>query len=518
MIGLEPPRCFSVQMEIVMLQSKLIRYVLLAVLMLFILACACSLPGMSGGLPAVQATPSPTGAAPVAEATSTAPNAPAPTGTLPPASATPFAPPTYNEFGVRICDFVPGVSVPAEMPPEVTNPTEPTPYPLPTQPANQSVDQSTIDQQLALYQEIWNTVNTRYYDPAIRGVDWAAIGAKYEALIRAGLTQEDFYLSMQLMIYEIGDEHSHYLNPTEVQEQEAEIAGQNDFVGIGAISLPTAEGDKSILLSIFPGSPAEAAGLRPHDAMLAVDGGPVLDEFGTPRTLGPEGTEVTVTVQRPGQAPRDVTMVRSRVTGAVPIDACIMPEQRIGYIFVPTFLDGTVDEQVEEALVNMTADGELNGLIIDNRMNGGGSGDVAERFLGFFTEGLQGEFVSRQGREQVIIDGQDIGGSQTVPLVVLVSPDTVSYGEITSGILQNSERAIIIGETTLGNVELLRGSQFEDGSLLWVATDTFQPTGLDLGLWEETGIVPSIFAPVRWDLFVEGNDPGLAKAVEVLLP
>ena len=71
-------------------------------------------------------------------------------------------------------------------------------------------------------------------------------------------------------------------------------------------------------------------------------------------------------------------------------------------------------------------------------------------------------------------------------------------------------------ELTLGNVEQLHEYDFEDGSRAWLATATFQPNGEANGIWEQTGIVPDVVVPSRWDLFTEATDPALAKAVELL--
>jgi C-terminal processing protease CtpA/Prc len=256
--------------------------------------------------------------------------------------------------------------------------------------------------------------------------------------------------------------------------------------------------------------------LLTHDTVLSVDGGPIRDEFGISRTRGPENSPVSLTIQRPGQAPYDLILIRRRVTGALPVDYCLISNTRIGYLLLPTLLDPTIADQSREALRRMTAAGPLQGLILDNRMNGGGQGSVTQALLSLFTGGLQGYFVSRESREAWELVPEDIGGSQTVPMVVLVGPDTVSYGEIMSGVLRLAGRAQIVGEKTLGNVEQLRAYDFEDGSRAWIASATFEPLAQANGIWEETGIIPDLIVPTRWDLFTEADDPALAAAVALL--
>ncbi len=419
--------------------------------------------------------------------------------------------------GVQMCLYVPGVSVPVQMPPDAVNAPTPTLLPTMTPPSTTKVDAGTTARQLRVYQGLWNAVNDHYVYPDFRGHDWNVIGARYEALIQRGLSDDSFYAAMQAMIGELGDGHSYFQSPVEVKEEEARLAQGVDFVGIGALFMPSQSGDRASIIVVLPDSPAAEAGLLPHDTLLSVDGGPIRDEAGTSRTRGPEGTQVTLTIQRPGEPPRDVTLTRRRVTGALPIHYCIIPNLRIGYILLPTLLDETIDDQIREALQKMTADGPLDGLILDNRMNGGGLGSVAEAIMSLFTDGLQGYYVSRESQDALNLEPEEVGGSQTVPLVVLVGVDTVSYGEIVSGVLRLSGRARIVGEPTLGNVEQLRAYDFEDGSRAWIASATFEPLGQANGIWEETGIIPDVIVPTRWDLFTEANDPGLAKAVELLM-
>ena len=93
-----------------------------------------------------------------------------------------------------------------------------------------------------------------------------------------------------------------------------------------------------------------------------------------------------------------------------------------------------------------------------------------------------------------------------MPLVVLVGTDTVSFGEIFSGVLQDIGRAEIVGQTTLGNVEILHGHNLSDGSLLWLAEERFVPLNSQAD-WEKTGIVPDVQASADWDTFTFETDP-----------
>jgi carboxyl-terminal processing protease len=325
---------------------------------------------------------------------------------------------------------------------------------------------------------------------------------------------QTFYFEMQNMISELQDEHSFFLSPLEVQASEAELRGDVEFVGVGVYGDIDVERGRIVVIATFPGSAAEQAGIKSHDSILLADGLPVTDE-NINRLRGPECSAVAVTVQSPGEEPRQVMLIRHAISGNVRIESHLVPTtdgSKIGYIFIPTFFDETVPPQMEEALNDF---GPLDGLILDVRMNGGGSSSVADPVLSFFTAGRLGQFVSRAESRPLEVDGNPIQNSQTVPLVIMVSHDTVSYGEIFAGIMRDSRDARITGETSLGNVEVLHGYSFDDGSQLWVASETFFPAHSD-GNWEETGIVTDIEAFAEWDTFTFETDPSIAAALTLL--
>ena len=386
--------------------------------------------------------------------------------------------------------------------------------PTPALDANPSLAK---EEQLKVFDELVDTINRVYLYPDFNGLDWKGIVAAYRAKVEAGLETEAFYTEMSNLVAELGDEHSQFQSPAVVKAEEAELAGKIDYVGIGVLILPLLEKGHLTILSVFPDSSAEHSGLEPHDSLIAVDGLPLVegDEAFSLRVRGPECSAVRVTVQSPGEEPRDVVLVRSAITSSLPIDARLVPTtdgSRIGYIFIPTFYDETIPGQVEKALNDF---GTLDGLILDNRMNGGGSSSVVEPILSYFVSGNLGQFISRNERRSFRIRPNPINNSQTVPIVVLVGEDTVSFGEIFSGILQDEGRARIVGQTTLGNVETLHGYDFSDGSRAWIAEERFDPAGSHAN-WEKDGIRPDVEAFADWDTFTFENDPSVAAALQVL--
>jgi C-terminal processing protease CtpA/Prc len=140
-----------------------------------------------------------------------------------------------------------------------------------------------------------------------------------------------------------------------------------------------------------------------------------------------------------------------------------------------------------------------------------------EGVLSLFTFGEPGGYLSRTRLEPLNLAGRDLSGSQTLPLVVLVSEATNSSGELFAGLLQERARAQIIGGTTRANVETLFAHDLPDGSQLWLAEERFVP--LSGARWEETGIVPDLLIEQSWDGFVESaDDEALRAALEALKP
>src|SRR5262249_43693989 len=130
-----------------------------------------------------------------------------------------------------------------------------------------------------------------------------------------------------------------------------------------------------VVLYPFEGTPAYKAGIKPGDAILAIDGKSAdgLDSTAVATMLkGPKGTHVNVTMAREG---RDQPMTFDLVRDEIPrdsVDVAFMMKPGIGYIHVTNFME-TTSREVGDALNKFgAADGNLHGLIIDLRSNPGG--------------------------------------------------------------------------------------------------------------------------------------------------
>ncbi|MCL6509872.1 MAG: PDZ domain-containing protein [Anaerolineae bacterium] len=382
------------------------------------------------------------------------------------------------------------------------------------------VSASATARQRRIFRSLWNIVNERYVYPDFNGYNWRAARAQITQRINAGMTDEQFYEVMRSLIVNLNDDHSQFLSPDEAKAEDAEYEGVGTYSGIGIVSAVNSERRYIYVLTVLPDSPAERSGIRPHDHVLEIDGQPTVDENGQSRSWllrGEAGTPVTVRVRTPGQEPRIVELRRAEVTSVERIEHRLIAnaggDRRIGYLNIPSLFEANVLPRARAAIRELMKDGPLDGFILDLRTNGGGTYANLRGLLAFFTGGRVGEFVSRNGTTTPIrIRAAGIGNSQQVPLTVLISGATESFAEVLAGALQAAGRATLIGQSTAGNVEILLAHEFEDGSRLWLAEETFRlPDGL---VWEGNGLTPDVLIPLGWDEYTEENDPVLAAALE----
>ena len=401
--------------------------------------------------------------------------------------------------------------------------SEPTPTPtLVIQSAKTGSPLSPVmrDQHRRIFRSVWRTVQQHYLYEDYRGVDWLAVRQEFAPLVDAAQDDAAFWALMQAMIAQLGDEHSSFLTPEEALTEDRAMHGELDYVGIGVFIAVPEDVDYGVILFPLPDSPAAVAGLRPHERILSVAGTPACcdeDGFDNLHLLrGPEGTDVEVVLQSSDTVTRTVRVRRERIQTQVPILSRHLPlgERTIGYVMVPTLWDGTIAERMRSTLVDLAAEDELSGLILDLRVNGGGAFTELYEVLSLFVDGEVGYFY-RHGakRDMLTIKSDPVVGSQDMPLIVLIGPYTESFAEVLSGILQDVGRAQLIGATTAGNVETLHPYDLADGSRLWLAEETFFP--LSGTRWEGVGVQPDRVVNDAWEDFTDMNDPYIAEALEV---
>lgn len=315
----------------------------------------------------------------------------------------------------------------------------------------------------------------------------------------------------------LDDEYTRYV-PSDIAERMREDM-QGSVEGIGAYVRETDEGLFEIVRPIDD-QPADLAGLKAGDIIIAVDGESVI---GVPfeevilLVRGPEGTSVLLSVQREGEEePLEFSIVRTRFEIPI-IESEILPPEiagdaTIGYVRLAEF-NRNAEERLLQALDAILAAKPV-GIIFDLRDNPGGFLDqsvaVADAFLPdgvvLFERNIRGldeEFRSDDG---------DV--AEEIPLVVLVNAGSASASEIVAGAVQDRGRGVLIGETTFGKGSVQQIYTLEDGSELRVTIARWYTP--DNNTIDSVGITPDIEVETPEDL--GGVEDGqLMRAVEFLL-
>src|SRR3990172_6256857 len=176
--------------------------------------------------------------------------------------------------------------------------------PLLLDPPTPDALQSAEHQQQVL-QEIQEFVGQKYIYPEFAGVEWQAQAGLLARRIEGGLSTTDFEQALSALVGILPAETASFATRTERVSDE--FRSTPTYEGIGAfVSIRSEPTPRILLLSVMQGSPAQAARLPAHDAVVAVDGEPVRAEEGfavVERVRGPAGSEVVLQVIPPGGEP-----------------------------------------------------------------------------------------------------------------------------------------------------------------------------------------------------------------------
>ena len=287
--------------------------------------------------------------------------------------------------------------------------------------------------------------------------------------------------------------------------------------GIGAIVRPTEDGAVEIVRPI-DNQPADLAGLRAGDLIVAVDGdsveGKTFDEV-LLAIRGPEGTVVDLTVFREGE--HDLLEFSiERAEFEVPIvESELLEEgsQTLAYVKLNSFMH-SAEEDVSNALTDLLAQNPA-GIIFDLRDNGGGFLDQAVAVSDLFLpEGVVLYERSTKGELNETFYSDDGDLAEELPLVVLVNAGSASASEIFAGAVQDNERGAIIGEQTFGKGSVQHVHTLSDGSELRVTIARWY-TPNERSISEE-GVTPDIEVETPDDLGGE-DDLQLRSAIDYII-
>ena len=319
------------------------------------------------------------------------------------------------------------------------------------------------------------------------------------------------------MMSAVGDPYTFYYTADEMTAANEEFGGV--YHGVGMLVQLTDDGAIEVA-RVYEDSPAEAAGVRMGDRIVAVDGVEVSGESAQTlneaidRIQGEDGTTVVLSVQRDGEI-LDLEVMRAEVSISYVEYQIINGD--IGYINISQFSGNDV-EGFQEAVSALQA-AEVSGVIIDIRNNPGGLlTDVVEIADALLPEGLIAYVEDGHGNRTEYTSDADYWD---VPLVVMVNGMSASASELLSAAIQDYDRGTIVGTTTYGKGIVQTLITFaEDGAGMQLTTASYySPSGRSI---HENGVEPDVTVELSedCDLTVPSpnleNDNQLAAALEAL--
>ena len=267
------------------------------------------------------------------------------------------------------------------------------------------------------------------------------------------------------------DPHSVYLTPQEYKELQVKTEGEFGGLGIQIAKM----GNYITIIAPIEGTPAYRAGILPGDVIIKIDGVDTKDmsiNEGVKRMRGKPGTKCVLTIQREGEEPFDVPIIRDVIRiNAVPYYGNI---DGVGYIRLSDF-SGNAYAETKEAIQDLLSQG-VNGIVLDLRSNPGGLLVQAVEIASLFID--KGKIVvSTKGRRSSQTMTSHGNRFEKFPLVVLVDGGSASASEIVSGAIQDWDRGLIVGTKTFGKGSVQKIWPLSDGALKLTTALWYTPSG-----------------------------------------
>jgi carboxyl-terminal processing protease len=321
--------------------------------------------------------------------------------------------------------------------------------------------------------------------------------------------------SLQGMVRELRlrhrDRFSDYFSPESLARFNDEIAGR--FSGIGLSVTEVKQGLR--IEKVFPGSPAEQAGLESGDLIVSVEGKSIAgesSEVSTEKIKGPEGTDVTIGVKKPGAGKAHELKIERAQISLPNVTSKVekVGGHTLGYVRMVSFSEG-VHAQMREAVQKVEKQG-AEGIVLDLRGNGGGLLEEAVLTASIFLPKDE-VVVTTNSRTQGHAVYKTAGDNlPKVPMVVLIDRNTASAAEILTAALAGDAGAKTVGTRSYGKGVFQQEIDLSNGGALKLTIgEYFTPDGVNLA--NSHGIHPDVRVP---NLLQTKRDEGLERALEVL--
>ena len=247
------------------------------------------------------------------------------------------------------------------------------------------------------------------------------------------------------------DPYTEYYPESETKNLKMMLTGK--YAGIGALIRYHQKSKRVVIDEPYEGMPAAEVGLKKGDIVLSINDTLMTDKdvsYVSSHLRGDAGTNIVVKVQRPSTGKKMSFKITRRAIKLPELPYYGLLENKVGYINLNQFTEGCAKE-VRRAFVDLKKQG-ATALVFDLRSNGGGSEMEAVDIVNLWVRKdltiveNRGKIKQANREYKTRLEPVDT----VMPLAILVNGETASASEITSGALQDLDRAIILGTRTYG--------------------------------------------------------------------
>jgi carboxyl-terminal processing protease len=352
---------------------------------------------------------------------------------------------------------------------------------------------SNSDIDTKLFKEVWDEIHSQYIDKG--KIDDANL----------------YYGSIYGMVAALDDPHTTFMDPKLAQEFANDLKGE--FSGIGAEI--GRKNNMIIVIAALPGTPAERAGLKSGDRILAVDGkdtGELSADQAVSLIRGDKGTKVTLSILSKGEnKAKDVSITRDKIS--VP-SVTYKQENNIAIVKITGFNDDTSD--VFANIAQKVLSQNPKGLVIDLRSNPGGYLDKAVDLAGYWLEPgqvvVREEFADKSQNIEHKANGKT--SLRKFKTIILVNEGSASASEILAGALKDYNIAKLVGQKTYGKGSVQKLIPLRSDSALKITVAKWlTPLGTSI---EPDGITPDELVDFTLEDYNSDKDPQMDKAIELI--
>ena len=276
------------------------------------------------------------------------------------------------------------------------------------------------------------------------------------------------------------DPYTDYFPEDKAAEYKQMMTGK--YAGIGSIISYSFTRKHVIINEPYEGMPAAEAGLKKGDMILSIDGESMVGKttaYVSDHLRGEPGTTMVLKIQRPSTGKKMTVKVQRKAIQMPYLPYYGMQKDGIGYINYNQYVENSAKD-VRRAFIDLKKQG-MKGLVLDLRNNGGGSVQEALQILNMFLPkgrhllSMKGKVKNANSSYNTTVEPIDT----VMPIVVLVNEATASASEITSGTLQDYDRAVIMGTRTYGKglVQIPNVSLPYNGKLKLTTAKYYIPSG-----------------------------------------